>query len=341
MTATAMLISRTRLRLVLLLCALLGFGGVLEYMVMTYVHSSRLQWTVPARLVDEEELAGLPQQQQVGWRKVNLKASLSGSQGADLYRNYLESIGREKMLALREKLMAGGSTGVEKQALGRSDSDDEKDQFYQERDYLLGKIDGSLARLEGMHWRVSARRHDDLPLDLNALNRPRDVYDPLMSNQQAQQQDPDARRRHNASAARREESDYAGSRFIDGRFRYIHNDNDYDKNKLWGYKAENSNTVTEQESPYGPEVLVENDTSLVPRQLSPHEAAGNNILLTLRTIKKYHHKRLPLLFSTWLSKVNKSNVFLMTDQRDLTWQRKVWREGMAFLDFFDSCCSLL
>ena len=93
------------------------------------------------------------------------------------------------------------------------------------------------------------------------------------------------------------------------------------------------------ESPYGPEVLVENDSSLVSRELSRDEAVGNNILLTLRTIQKYHNDRLPLLFDTWLSKVNKSNVFLMTDGKDSTWQRRVWNEGMLlFMDM--STCSM-
>lgn len=78
-----------------------------------------------------------------------------------------------------------------------------------------------------------------------------------------------------------------------------------------------------------PEVLVENDSSLVPRALSPFQAAGNNVMLTLRTIKDYHSKRLPLLFSTWLTKVNRSNVFLMTDGLDLVWQNRVWKSGMC------------
>lgn len=86
--------------------------------------------------------------------------------------------------------------------------------------------------------------------------------------------------------------------------------------------------LPEVDSIYGPELLVENDTSLPRRELSPFEAAGNNIMLTLRTVKNYHHKRLPLLFSTWLTKVNGSNVFLMTDGRDPVWQNRVWKRGM-------------
>jgi hypothetical protein len=83
------------------------------------------------------------------------------------------------------------------------------------------------------------------------------------------------------------------------------------------------------ESIYGPEVLLENDTSRPRRKLSQFEAAGNNIMLTLRTVKEFHDKRLPLLFSTWLSKVNGSNVFLMTNGRDPVWQKRAWKQGMC------------
>lgn len=89
------------------------------------------------------------------------------------------------------------------------------------------------------------------------------------------------------------------------------------------------NWTRTEESEYGAEVIVENDTSLHTRELTPFEMAGDDILLTLRTIKKYHNKRLPLLFNTWITKVNRSNIFLMTDDRDSKWQSKVWRNGKA------------
>ena len=79
-----------------------------------------------------------------------------------------------------------------------------------------------------------------------------------------------------------------------------------------------------------PEVLVEKDASLVRRNLTPFQAAGNNVMLTLRTTKAAHNKRLPLLFSTWLTKINRSNVFLMTDGRDAVWQNKVWKKGVLY-----------
>ncbi len=72
---------------------------------------------------------------------------------------------------------------------------------------------------------------------------------------------------------------------------------------------------------------MENDRGLHMRTPTPEESKGNSIMLTLRTIKKYHSKRLPLLFSTWLSKVNRSNVFVVTDEKDATWQRRVWKNG--------------
>lgn len=86
--------------------------------------------------------------------------------------------------------------------------------------------------------------------------------------------------------------------------------------------------LAEVESIYGPEILMENDTSLPRKKLTPFAAVGNNIMLTLRTVKNYHSKRLPLLFSTWLTKVNGSNVFLMTDGMDPVWQNRVWKRGI-------------
>ena len=67
---------------------------------------------------------------------------------------------------------------------------------------------------------------------------------------------------------------------------------------------------------YGREVLVETNSLLTPRPLTEREQAGSNILFTLRTTVKFHKTRLPLLFDTWLTKVNRSNVFLVTDEED-------------------------
>ena len=72
---------------------------------------------------------------------------------------------------------------------------------------------------------------------------------------------------------------------------------------------------------FKPEIFVENMT-LESRTLTPSEASGNDILFTLRTTQQYHNKRLPLLMETWLSKVNRSNVYLVTDGNDALWQKR-------------------
>ena len=56
--------------------------------------------------------------------------------------------------------------------------------------------------------------------------------------------------------------------------------------------------------------------SRTPRKLTPFEEKGNHIMFTLRTTAKLHSKRLPLLFQTWLTTVNRSNVFIVTDRND-------------------------
>ena len=75
------------------------------------------------------------------------------------------------------------------------------------------------------------------------------------------------------------------------------------------------------------EVLVETNKRLHYRQLSTFEAAGNNIMFTLRTTKAYHDKRLPLLFETWMRKANHSNIFIVTDGEDEKWLKKTWDES--------------
>ncbi len=82
----------------------------------------------------------------------------------------------------------------------------------------------------------------------------------------------------------------------------------------------------------GPEPLVETDGTLTPRPLTANEQAGNNILFTLRTTRKFHEKRLPVLFDTWLTTVNTSNVFLVTDGGE----DKKWK-GRAGMDVL--CCT--
>ena len=72
----------------------------------------------------------------------------------------------------------------------------------------------------------------------------------------------------------------------------------------------------------GPEELIEN-SNLPVRTLSDNEKAGNNIMITIRTTKKFHQKRLPILYDTWLTVVNGSNVFLVTDGEDDEYQEKL------------------
>ena len=79
--------------------------------------------------------------------------------------------------------------------------------------------------------------------------------------------------------------------------------------------------------PHGPEVLVENDPSRSYRQLNALEQSGSDILMTLRTTASYHDKRLPLLFQTWMDKINRSNIFLVTDDDDKNWMEFTKAKG--------------
>ena len=76
----------------------------------------------------------------------------------------------------------------------------------------------------------------------------------------------------------------------------------------------------------GPEELIEN-SNLSARVLSNNEKAGNNVMITIRTTKKFHQKRLPILYDTWLTVVNGSNVFLVTDGEDDEYQKKSKKLG--------------
>ena len=78
------------------------------------------------------------------------------------------------------------------------------------------------------------------------------------------------------------------------------------------------------------EILVETNQNLHSRPLTPFEAAGNNIMFTLRTTKPFHDKRLPLLFETWMSKANHSNIFIVTDGEDKKWLKKCWDESKEY-----------
>ena len=64
------------------------------------------------------------------------------------------------------------------------------------------------------------------------------------------------------------------------------------------------------------------NSNLPVRILSNNEKAGNNIMITIRATKKFHQKRLSILYDTWLTVVNGSNVFLVTDGEDDEYQKK-------------------
>lgn len=55
------------------------------------------------------------------------------------------------------------------------------------------------------------------------------------------------------------------------------------------------------------------------------------VLFTLRTTASYHHKRLPLLFDTWLSGVRSANrkVVIITDARDEVTERTAYDLGKS------------
>ena len=55
---------------------------------------------------------------------------------------------------------------------------------------------------------------------------------------------------------------------------------------------------------------------LESRGLSSWELNGNHIMLTVRTTTSLHASRLPLLFQTWMTAANRSNIFIVTDGRD-------------------------
>ena len=70
------------------------------------------------------------------------------------------------------------------------------------------------------------------------------------------------------------------------------------------------------------------DMNLPPlRELSEHEAAGNNIMFTIRATTKLHKERLRYTYNTWLKIANGSNVFLVTDGADKVYQEKSKKLG--------------
>lgn len=148
-----------------------------------------------------------------------------------------------------------------------------------------------------------------------------------------------AQHEHKAEAEVRENDGYDDDDYDD------YEDNDYDED----YEDERKNNrevfyddfeivnteqglkVIRKKYQPGPEILVENSTKPT-RLLTPFEEEGGNIMLTLRTTVPYHQKRLPLLLNTWMTKVNLSKVFLVTDGHDRAVERTAKKIGLCLRD---------
>ena len=92
-------------------------------------------------------------------------------------------------------------------------------------------------------------------------------------------------------------------------------------------ETENGIKIVRKPKPtFGPEILVENDTRPI-RKLTDFEAKGGDVMFTLRTTLSYHQMRLPLLFETWMTKVDCSRIFLVTDGPSLEWETNARRIG--------------
>jgi hypothetical protein len=81
-----------------------------------------------------------------------------------------------------------------------------------------------------------------------------------------------------------------------------------------------------------PEILVEN-MNTAKRNLTQFELAGNNIMMVIRTGLIYHKTRLPSIYDTWLTTVNRSNVFIETDKLDKEYQEKNKILGIHYIKF--------
>ena len=79
----------------------------------------------------------------------------------------------------------------------------------------------------------------------------------------------------------------------------------------------NGPTIVRKRRVFGPEPLVEQDESLQGhRELSDLERSGGNVMFTLRTMLRYHTSRVPVLMETWLTTLNRSKLFIVTDGED-------------------------
>ena len=69
----------------------------------------------------------------------------------------------------------------------------------------------------------------------------------------------------------------------------------------------------------------------IPRTLTAYEQVGNNVMITIKTTLAYHNTRVQLLLDTWISLVNASNIFLVTDGNDQEYENKAIDIGKFIL----------
>ena len=306
------------------LCGLLIMCGVVEYVVIMYVWDHGGRWSY-----QERGGGGGGQRIDFGHQKLSPRREDADAQ------KQLQRIGNEGMHAAWEKLsyvaqgklVGGGGEGEKGRGNVGNNADDV---FYDQRKDLLTRLDQKLGQINLMKpeskrhtdshhdWPDNKDSHHDWPDNKDSHHDWPDNKEEVEKIEQQQVLDPKSGD-ENSNESRRVDG-VVNSR----RFRVMDLNSEFSNRQ-----SEFTYSSQTEDLPYGPEILVEYDKTLFERPLSPEEMKGNNIMLTLRTIKSYHNKRLPLLFSTWLTKVNRSNVFLMTDERDSLWQRRVWNAGMC------------
>lgn len=298
------------------------------------------------------------------WQRVDLRESGLPPQGQmqSIHKKGLERIGMEGMRSAQSRL-SDTIQGMGGERM--SDSRVRLDGFYEKRDSLLKHLDSKVAALDAIRERMDARSdyYPSRDRDRETPEYHRDGGDSSHGvggsnhsggNSNIYREQFTDKKIHRWEENHRTESDFKEDLKLDHQEQLDHRRGsdfkeldpqgqlDHRRGSNFGgdlnldpqgeldhwrdlnYRLDALEYPTDTD----PEVLVENDTSLESRRLTPMEAAGNDIMITLRTVKRYHDKRLPLLFRTWLSKVNHSNVFLMTDDRDKVWQKKVWKTGM-------------
>jgi hypothetical protein len=105
--------------------------------------------------------------------------------------------------------------------------------------------------------------------------------------------------------------------------------------KLLTKKVKTPKSLTLHFDPYWDrlnETLVEDMANMTTtRPLNDNELAGNNILIAIKTTRKYHSKRLPPILDTWLTTANGSNIFIITDGSDPKYQDICQKLGINYV----------